>query len=86
MANVSSVFPIGGPTVGGTVVTVNGGGFAAEATCKFGGTATTNVTVLSSSRVLCASPVHAAVHAAVVVSNNGQQYTSGSVTFQYYGM
>ena len=45
---VSSVSPNSGSTAGGTAVTITGTNFAAGATVTFGGTAATNVVVVSS--------------------------------------
>ena len=82
--DVTLIFPIGGSTAGGTIVTVSGDAFTSAATCRFNLALATSATVQSSSTMLCESPAHAAGLAAVEVTNNGQQFTGLDVQYQYY--
>jgi hypothetical protein len=81
---VSSVSPNNGPTTGGTGVTITGTNFAAGASVTLGGTAATNVVVVSSTSITATTPAHAAGAVTVVVTVNGQ---SGSLSngFTYNG-
>ncbi len=74
---VSSVAPNNGPVAGGTAVTITGTNFAAGATVTFGGTAASNVVVVSSTSITATTPAHAAGAVTVTVTVNGQ---SGSLT------
>ncbi len=71
--SVSSVNPSTGPVAGGTSVTVNGSGFANNATVSFGGTAATNVQVTSGTAISCKTPAHGAGQVAVAVTNPDAQ-------------
>ena len=53
--------PNSGPTAGGTAVTITGTNFAAGATVTFGGTAATNVVVVSSTSITATTPAGAPV-------------------------
>jgi hypothetical protein len=68
---VTKIAPTGGPTTGGTAVTVTGTGFVAGATVKFGTVAATSVTVSSATTVTCKSPAHSAATVDVTVSTPG---------------
>ena len=65
---VSSVSPNSGPTAGGTAVTITGTNFAAGATVTFGGTAATNVVVVSSTTITATTPAAAAGAVTVTVT------------------
>src|ERR1022692_4832257 len=69
---VSSVAPNNGPTAGGTAVTITGTNFAAGATVTFGGTAATNVVVVSGTQITATTPAHAAGTVTVTVTVNSQ--------------
>ena len=56
LPTVSSVSPNNGPIAGGTGVTITGTNFAAGATVTFGGTAATNVVVVSSTSITATTP------------------------------
>jgi IPT/TIG domain/Chitobiase/beta-hexosaminidase C-terminal domain len=73
---VSSISPNNGPVAGGTSVTITGTNFAAGATVTFGGTAATNVVVVSGTQITAIAPAHAAGAVTVTVTANGQ---SGSL-------
>ena len=74
---VSSIASSSGPATGGTAVTITGTGFQSGATVTFGGTAATNVTVVSSTSITATTPAHAAGAVNVVVSDSGG---SGTLT------
>ncbi len=74
---VSSVSPNNGPVAGGTAVTITGTNFAAGATATFGGTAASNVIVVSSTQITATTPANSAGAVTVTVSVSGQ---SGSLS------
>jgi len=76
LPTVSSVSPNSGPTGGGTAVTITGGNFAAGATVTFGGTAATNVVIVSTTQITAATPAGSAGTVTVTVTVSGQ---SGSL-------
>jgi hypothetical protein len=90
---VTSISPTSGTTAGGTAVTITGTGFLSGAAVTLGGTAATNVTVVSATSITATSPAHAAGPVNVVVTNtdtqsatltNGYTYSTssgGSITF-----
>jgi len=80
---VTSISPSSGRPSGGTNVTISGTGFLTGATVTFGGTAATNVTVVSSTSITATTQAHAAGAADVVVRNpDGQSATlTGSFTY-----
>lgn len=65
---VTQVSPSGGPTSGGTSVTITGTGFASGATVDFGTTAASSVSVNSATSITVASPAHAAGSVDVTVT------------------
>jgi hypothetical protein len=69
VVTVTSVAPNFGTVTGGTIVTVNGTNFAAGATLTFGGTAATNVVVVSAIKITAKTPAHAAGAVNVTVTN-----------------
>jgi hypothetical protein len=78
---VSSISPNSGTTGGGTALTITGTGFQAGATVRLGGTAATNVTVVSSTSITATTAAHAAGAVNVVVTNAAQQ--SGTLANGY---
>jgi hypothetical protein len=78
---VTSVAPVSGSTSGGTAVTINGTGFAAGAGVTFGGTAATNVVVVSAIKITATTPAHTAGSVNVTVTNTNA--TSGTLTSGY---
>lgn len=62
-------------------VTVNGTGFVTGATVSFGGTAATNVTVVSATQLTCTAPIHADGPVNVTVTTSGG--VSNSIVFTY---
>ncbi len=78
---VTSIAPNTGLAAGGTSVTITGTGFVAGATVKLGGTAATNVNVVSSTSITATTPAHAAGAVSVVVTNTDAQ--AGTLTNGY---
>ncbi len=62
--NITDVTPSGGPTEGGTPVTITGSGFTGATAVDFGGVAATDVVVVDDTSITAKSPAHAlgAVH------------------------
>jgi IPT/TIG domain len=80
---VISISPTSGPTSGGTSVTISGTGFSTGATVTLGGTAATNVTVVSSVSITATTPAHTAGTVDVVVTNSDGQNDTLSNGFTY---
>lgn len=80
---VTSVSPTAGTTSGGTSVTITGTGFLSGATVSFGGTAATNVSIVSSTSITATTPAHAAGTVNVVVTNTDSQNGTLSNGFTY---
>ena len=88
---ISSISPNSGSTNGGTAVTITGTNFSSGATVTFGGTAASNVTVVSSTSITATTPAHAAGAVNVVVSDsngsgtltNGFTYTTSTVGISF---
>ena len=74
---VTGVSPNNGTTAGGTAVTITGTNFAAGATVTFGGTAATNVVVVSGTQITATTPAHAAGAVTVTVAVSGQSGSFG---------
>jgi hypothetical protein len=70
---VASIAPNTGTTAGGTSVTITGTGFLAGATVSLGGTAATNIGVVSSTLMTATTPAHTAGAVSVVVTNSDTQ-------------
>ena len=71
---ITSVDPISGISTGGTNVAITGTNYVAPVTVTFGGTAATNVQVVSPTRITCTTAGHPAGVVDVVVTNpDGQQ-------------
>jgi hypothetical protein len=85
-ALVESLLPNSGPTAGGTVVTVAGQHFFANAWCKFGGQRGVAVTVTSSTELKCSSPATAASVVSLEIGNNNQDFTILLTQFTFFGM
>jgi hypothetical protein len=87
---VTAISPTSGTANGGTAVNITGTNFTSGATVSFGGTAATNVIVVSSSSITATAPAHTAGAVSVVVTNssgqsgilaNGYTYTvSGTIS------
>jgi hypothetical protein len=74
---ISKISPNSGSSNGGTAVTITGTNFIAGATVTFGGTAATNVIVVSSTSITATTPAHAAGAVNVVVTDSSG---SGTLT------
>ncbi|MEU5181144.1 IPT/TIG domain-containing protein [Streptomyces longwoodensis] len=74
-ATIAAVVPGTGPAAGGTVVTITGANLDGVADVKFGGTAGTNLKILSSGKIQVTAPAHAAGAVNVVVGDE-----AGAVT------
>jgi hypothetical protein len=80
---ITSVAPTSGATGGGTAVTITGTGFASGATVSFGGTAATNVSVVSSTSMTATTPAHVSGSVNVVVTNPDGQTGTLAAGFTY---
>jgi hypothetical protein len=69
---VTTVSPNNGPAAGGTAVTITGTNFAAGATVTIGGTAATNVVVVSGTSITATTPAHPSGAVTVTVTVSGQ--------------
>ncbi|HEX9982141.1 MAG TPA: IPT/TIG domain-containing protein [Thermoanaerobaculia bacterium] len=81
---VTSVTPSTGSSLGGTNVTIAGTGFLAGATVTFGGTAATNVVVVSSTQITARTPAHAAGAVDVTVTNTNATTGTRTNGFTYF--
>jgi hypothetical protein len=68
---VTSISPHGGPTTGGTIVTVHGTGFVPGATVHFNTPAGTAVTIVNPTQLTVKAPAHAAATVNVRVTTPG---------------
>jgi uncharacterized delta-60 repeat protein len=68
LPTVVSVFPAGGPTNGGTAVTLTGTGFTGATNVTFGGVPATNVIVVSATQLTCTTPAGTAGVKSVLVT------------------
>jgi heme/copper-type cytochrome/quinol oxidase subunit 2 len=80
---VSSIAPSSGSQAGGTAVTITGTGFLSGATVKFGGTAATNVSVVSATSITATAPAHTAGKVDVVVTNSDGLSATLAQAFTY---
>jgi hypothetical protein len=81
---VSGVSPSGGPTAGGTSVTISGSGFSDATAVYFGGQAAANFTVNSDGSITAVSPAGSAGPVDVtVVNGSGTSATSSADQFTY---
>jgi hypothetical protein len=70
---VSSISPSGGPSAGGTVVTINGSGFTSSSTVTFGSGAATTVTYFGTKKIQATAPAEPAGSVDVRVTDAGQE-------------
>ena len=85
-STVTMLWPSSGWTDGGTAVRVEGTGFIDSSTvfCKFGDTIVSADAVLDTTSVVCTSPPREyPSRVAVEVTNNGMDWTSSGVVFEY---
>jgi hypothetical protein len=79
---VRAISPNSGTTLGGTMVTITGTKFAADATVTIGGKAATNITVQGETSLTATTPQHASGAADVVVNAGGKTGNlAGAFTF-----
>lgn len=81
---VTDVSPTTGPIAGGTQITITGVSFQNGATVTVGGTAATNVNVVSGTTITATTPAHAAGAVDVVVTV-GSTSATRSAAFTYVG-
>jgi hypothetical protein len=84
---ILSVVPASGTAHGSTPVTISGTGFLSSLRvvelCRWGN-ATTNVTFVNETHIICLTPAAAPGLAQLEVAINGQQYTADSFNFSWY--
>ncbi len=78
---VTSISPVNGSAAGGTTVTINGTGFVTGANLSIGGTAATNVVVVSSIKITARTAAHTAATVSVTVTNTDT--STGTLTNGY---
>ncbi len=81
-ATITSVTPLQGSTLGGTVISISGTGLSTTSSVKVGGVACTNVTVLTPTLVRATTPPGALGEASVAVTTNAGT-TLASTPFNY---
>jgi hypothetical protein len=85
LPTVTGLSPAGGPTAGGTVVTITGTNFTAASSVKFGTLSATSVTYNSATSLTAVSPAESAGAVAVTVATTyGTSGLSSADTFTYY--
>ncbi|HKK91803.1 MAG TPA: IPT/TIG domain-containing protein, partial [Longimicrobiales bacterium] len=80
---VTAISPDSGPTAGGTVVTITGTDFQADATVTIGGVTATDVTFVNSTEITATTPAGTAGQADVVVTNPDTQSDTLAGGFTY---
>jgi hypothetical protein len=74
-ATVTSISPATGAAAGGTAIVISGTDLSGTEGVTFGGTAATNVVVVSNQRVTCTAPAHATGAVSVVVRDDAGDVT-----------
>lgn len=82
---VTGVSPNGGPSTGGTSVTITGTGFTCVTGVKFGGTPATTFTVVNSTTITATSPPGTGTVDVTVTNCNGTSPTNPGDQFTYTG-
>jgi IPT/TIG domain len=80
---VTSVSPTGGPTAGGTTVTITGTNLTGASAVKFGATNATNVSVKSATNVTAAAPAGSGTVDVTVTTAGGASATSNNDKYTY---
>jgi hypothetical protein len=81
-AAFTAIAPASGLAAGNLAVTITGTGFAGVRGVTFGGTAATNVKVVSDTKITCTTPPHAAGAVAVVIQDaSGDVTAAGAFTY-----
>jgi len=83
LPSVSSVSPSSGSALGGTAVTITGGGFSAGATVSFGSSSASSVTVNSTGSITATSPAGAGTVDVTVTTSAGTSATTPGDRFTY---
>jgi metallopeptidase family M12-like protein/IPT/TIG domain-containing protein len=83
LPTATGVTPSFGPTAGGTVLTIAGGGFVSGASVTVGGSAATNVSVVNSSTIKATTPANSAGTADIVATFPGPLTTTLPASFTY---
>jgi hypothetical protein len=83
LPNISSVSPSSGSALGGTVVTIAGGGFSAAATVSFGSNSASSVTVNSTGSITATSPAGVGTVDVTVTTSAGTSATTPGDRFTY---
>jgi hypothetical protein len=83
LPSVSSVNPGSGSTLGGTAVTITGGGFSASAAVSFGSSSASSVTVNSTGSITATSPAGAGTVDVTVTTAAGTSATTPGDRFTY---
>ncbi len=82
---VTHISPSSGPHAGGTMVTITGTGFTGATQVLFGGTAATQVTVVSSTKITARSPAESAgVRNVLVITAGGSSAIASADRFTYH--
>src|SRR5262249_28025468 len=81
---LSSISPSSGSSAGGTAVTLTGCNFQPGALVFIGGTAATNVSVVSTTQITATTPAGTVGPANVIVQNPDLQITVQAVNFTYF--
>ena len=79
---VVSLHPLMGPTRGGTTILVDGLHFSASSWCRFD-TSLVPARFLSSTRLQCESPAHAASVTHIAISSNGVDFSASELRYEY---
>lgn len=82
---ISSVSPASGPISGGTLVTINGSGFASGASVSFGGANASSVNFISSTQLTAVTPAGSAGSVNVSVTNSDPGTGTLNSGFSYVG-
>ena len=82
---VTAVNPVSGPVVGGTVVNIKGVNFVHDGAlaCKFGDVLVP-ARFLTSTEVMCTTPLHTAGAYPIEVTLNGMDFTVSGINFMYF--
>jgi hypothetical protein len=77
----TAIDPANGPEAGGTTVTLTGTGFTAGATVTVGGTAATDVTVVSATEITFVTPAGTGTGDVVVTTDGGSDTLTDAFTY-----
>jgi hypothetical protein len=87
LVSLSSVLPVRGSTLGGTVIKVNGQGFSAGTRAEIGGQDCKETTALDSSSLVCVTPAHTQgdVDLQVINPDGGRATLPGAYSYRPSG-